>query len=359
MTNKIYEILIIGAGPGGISMAAEARAKGVCKDAILVFDKAAEHSYVIRSMYPETKKVTANFKGIKAVCHGAMCLPDTDKKGTISYLDKVIEKAGINVQYKEEIQKVKAVGTEKEPLFEVISTSGTYSGKTVIVAIGVFGKPNKPAYKLPSKLRKSIHFDVNSFRAENEKILVVGGGDSASEYAQYLSEFGNKLELSYRRDSFIRMNQVNNESALLLEENGHMNILWESNIEKVEVSDDKKPIVHFKEEKYGVKQYDRVVYALGGSTPENFLSQIGIEFVGKDLEIDASHESKTKGLFVAGDLASGKKGGSIVAAFNSSRIVMARICEQYINCPDHTENNIHFDYHTLHFIDNEGHNLEE
>jgi len=353
MSSKVYKILIIGAGPGGISMAAEARAEGICKDDVLVFDKAAEHSYVIRSMYPETKKVTANFKGIKAVCHGAMCMPDTDKKGAISYLDKVIEKAGVNVQYNEEIQKVKAIGTDDNPLFEVQSTSGTYIGKTVIVAIGVFGKPNKPSYKLPRTLKNSIHFDVNSFHAENENILLVGGGDSASEYAQYLAEFGNKLSLSYRRDSFIRMNQVNNESAVLLEDQGQLEILWNSNIKEVSVSEDNKPLVHFKEENYGSKEYDRVVYALGGSTPENFLSTIGIEFVGKDLEIDQNHEAKIKGLFVAGDLASGKKGGSIVAAFNSSRIVMSHICKDYINCPD-KEDLIHFDYHTLHFIDEEG-----
>ena len=357
MISKKYKVLIIGAGPGGISMAAEARAEGICKEDILVFDKASEHSYVIRSMYPETKKVTANFKGIKAVCHGAMCMPDTDKEGTISYLDKVIEKAGINVKYNEEIQKVSSIGTDKEPLFEVISSRGTYISKTVIVAIGVFGKPNKPAYTLPKKLRNSIHFDVNSFKAKNEKILIVGGGDSASEYAQFLAEFGNKLDFSYRKNSFIRMNQVNNESALLLEDCGQMNILWESNIEKVELSDDKKPVVYFKEEKYGVITYDRIVYALGGSTPENFLSTIGIEFVGKDLEIDENHEAKIKGLFVAGDLAFGKKGGSIVAAFNSSRIVMSHICKDYINCPD-KEDLIHFDYHTLHFIDNEGKDID-
>lgn len=353
MSTKEYKILIIGAGPGGISMAAEARAEGICKEDILVFDKAAEHSYVIRSMYPETKKVTANFKGIKAVCHGAMCLPDTDKKGTISYLDKVIEKANIHVQYNEEVQKVKAIGTDKDPLFEVQSTSGTYIGKIVIVAIGVFGKPNKPSYKLPVKLKNRIHFDVNSFSAENENILIVGGGDSASEYVQYLAEFGNKLSLSYRRDSFIRMNQVNSESAQLLKDSGQLEIFWNSNIQEVKISKELKPIVHFKEKNYGTKQYDRIVYALGGSTPENFLSTIGIEFVGKDLEVDENHEAKIKGLFVAGDLASGKKGGSIVAAFNSSKIVMSHICKDYIDCPD-KEDLIHFDYHTLHFIDRDG-----
>lgn len=354
MITKKYKILIIGAGPGGISMAAEARAAGIAKKDILVFDKASEHSYVIRSMYPENKMVTANFKGIKAVCHGAMCLPDTDKKGTISYMDKVIESAGIHVQYNEEVQKVQAIGTDKQPLFKIRTSSGVYIGKTVIVAIGVFGKPNKPSYKLPVQLKKSIHFDVNSFHAENENILVVGGGDTASEYAQFLAEYGNKVSLSYRRDSFARMNPVNNESALILEECGQLDVLWSSNISEVKVSDNKKPFVHYTEGKHINKEYDRVVYALGGSTPENFLSTIGIDFIDKALEVNKNHESTTKGLFVAGDLASGKKGGSIVAAFNVSRIVMAFICNAYMDKCHIKNEKIKFDYHTLHFIDEEG-----
>ncbi len=350
---KEFKVLIIGAGPGGISMAAEARAAGICKEDVMVFDKASEHSYVIRSLYPEKKMVTANFKGIKAVCHGAMCLPDTDKEGTISYMDKVIESAGINVQYNEEVQKVKAIGNSIDPLFEIQTSSGKYRSMIVIVAIGVFGKPNKPSYTLPIQLRKKIHFDVNSFQAENENILVVGGGDSASEYAQYLAEFGNRLSLSYRRDSLLRMNPVNKESALLLEENDQLEILWSSNINEISVLENGKPVVHFEEDKYATKEYDRVVYALGGSTPENFLSTIGIEFVEKALEVDDNHEAKIKGLFVAGDLASGKKGGSIVAAFNSSRVVMSHICYSYIECYKKDER-LKFDYHTLHFIDSEG-----
>lgn len=354
---KNYKILILGAGPGGISMAAEARASGICKDDILVFDKASQHSYVIRSMYPENKKVTANFKGIKAVCHGAMCLPDTDKKGTISYMDKVIERAGISVQYNEEVQKVTAIGSQDTPLFDVVTNKATYRSTVVIVAIGVFGKPNKPSYKLPAALKKRIHFDVNTVKIAQEKVLIVGGGDSASEYAQFLAECNNDLTLSYRRDAFIRMNPVNKESAMLLASCGKLKILWQSNIERVEVSENGKPLVFFKEEVYGAQEFDRIVYALGGSTPENFLHKIGIDFSGKELMVDANHEAKTQGLFVAGDLASGKRGGSIVAAFNSSRVVMQRICQAYLPCLLKDEK-LKFDYHSLHYIDSEGNERE-
>ena len=38
---------------------------------------------------------------------------------------------------------------------------------------------------------------------------MVGGGDSASEYCQYLVQRGNRVTLSYRRAEFVRMNDIN------------------------------------------------------------------------------------------------------------------------------------------------------
>ena len=81
----MYEIIIIGAGPGGLSMAAEARSYGVPSDKILILEKAHEHSFSIKKYYPDNKLVTANFKGFTPQCMGVMCLIDSSKHETISY----------------------------------------------------------------------------------------------------------------------------------------------------------------------------------------------------------------------------------------------------------------------------------
>ncbi len=329
---KRYDLIVVGAGPGGISVAAEAQAAGIPKEKILVIDKAEAHSWVIRSLYPDRKLVSSNYKGIKAVCHGILCLPDVTKDEAISYLDWVIQDTGIEVHYREVVLKIDTEGTAEAPLFYVHSSKDVYATKLVVIAIGVFGKPNKPDYKLPSKLRKYIHFDINSFEASGERILIVGGGDSASEFAQFLVEQGNELSLSYRRDSFVRMNAINRQTALGMEDSGRLEILWKSQIASLTVSDSGKPLVHFSEEQYGTREYDRIVYALGGSTPQNFLQSMGIKFTGKQPDIDEYGESRTPGLFVGGDLHAGLRGGSIAKAFNASRSIIERICGKYVDC---------------------------
>jgi len=66
----MYEIIIIGAGPAGLSMAVEARSSGVDASKILVLEKAPEHLFTIKKYYPDTKLVTANFKGFTPQCTG-------------------------------------------------------------------------------------------------------------------------------------------------------------------------------------------------------------------------------------------------------------------------------------------------
>ena len=76
----MYEMIIIGAGPAGISMAAEARGVGIPTEKIVVLEKGDAHSWAIRKFYPAAKPVLANYKGINAVCTGVMCLTDMSKE---------------------------------------------------------------------------------------------------------------------------------------------------------------------------------------------------------------------------------------------------------------------------------------
>ncbi len=327
-----YKLLIVGAGPAGISLVMEARNAGLSSDEILIIDKAEAHSWVIRSLYPDKKLVTANYKGMPAVCHGVMCLEDSSKKDTINYLDKAIKNTGVKVNYREEVLKIEHVDKNGDEFFNVITNKNKYESKIVVIAIGIFGKPNKPDYKLPLKLKNKIHFDITSFFAKGESVLVVGGGDSASEFAQYLVEMGNKVTLSYRRKEFIKMNAINRKSLIELAHCGKVSILFESNIFRVEVSESKTPLVYFKEGHFGMQEFDRIVYALGGSTPENFLKSTGIDFCEDTPKLKEDGETNIKGLFVGGDLLAGKKGGSISHAFNSSRLTMEKICRSYLDC---------------------------
>ncbi|MEW6652031.1 MAG: NAD(P)-binding domain-containing protein [Bacteroidota bacterium] len=331
----MYDLLVIGAGPAGISMAVEARHAGIDSSRIIILEKADEHSFSIKKYYPDSKLVTANYKGFNAKCTGVMCIPDLTKHETISYLDKAILENNLKVCYNETVWKMHQ---NEDKTFIVSTNKAEYHTKIVTIAIGILGKPNKPEYKIPLKLKDRALFDVTSVDILDSKVLVVGGGDSASEYCQYLVQNGNEVLLSYRRNDFARMNEINRDSLLELERENKVKILRESNIISLEEKDG-KPVIKFAEELFGEQTYDFVVYALGGSTPENFLKMLGIEFDGVEPVLKEHYETSVQGLFLSGDLTAGTKGGSIIWAFNSANTAMKKICRDYLNCKIDIEDN--------------------
>lgn len=325
----MLDMIIIGAGPAGISMASEARSAGIDADRILILEKTAEHSFSLKKYYPENKLVTANYKGFEAVCTGVMCIIDQSKNETISYLDQTIRDNDIRVHYGEMVYKIHKERTEKK--FTLSTDRDAYDAKVVVIAIGILGKPNKPDYKLPLSLKERILYDMTTTEVKGADVLVVGGGDSASEYCQYLVEQGNRVVLSYRGRGFTRMNEINRKSILALGERGQVSILYGSNIAGVRDATG-KPEVQYKEPDFGPTIFDYIVYTLGGTTPHNFLKTIGIEFDGDEPYVKDGLETNVPGMFLIGDLSAGTKGGSIIWAFNSANTAMRKICRDYLEC---------------------------
>lgn len=322
----MYDLIIIGGGPSGIGLAAEAREVGLSSDKLLILEKAGAHSASIRKFYPEAKLVTANYKGNATDCEGSLCIPDLTKSEMLDYLDDIIEANSIDISFNETVYGLERTA---DGSFIVKSSSGTFHSKTCAIAIGILGRPNKPSYRIPSSLKKQVTFDITTVLIQKKKVLVVGGGDSASEYAHYLIQDGNQVTLSYRKDNFFRMNELNQNTLLNHEKNNQVRILRSSNVQ--EVVDVDGPTVIFEEDDLPNEKFDHVVLALGGSTPINFLKLLNIEFKDESPVLKHGLETSIPGLFLVGDLVQGKKGGSIITAFNSAHQVMKNLCENYLS----------------------------
>jgi thioredoxin reductase (NADPH) len=318
----MYEMIIVGAGPAGISMAAEARTVGISPEDILILEKGQTHSWAIRKFYPAAKVVLANYKGIEAVCRGVMCISDMSKDETLTYIERTIEQYQVTVQYNETVNSIRPLPAEG---FEVATSKGTYQARKCVIAIGILDKPNKPDYRILGSLNKRIHYDITSTVLEKEECLVVGGGDTAAEYCQYLVQQGNRVTLSYRQSEFTRLNRVNYESLMALEERKEVAILRASNVKELQDGADGRALVVFQETKLPPLSVDHIIYALGGTTPTNFLKAIGIAFEGTAPVIKEGYETSIPGLYLIGDLSAGKKGGSINLAFNMAAEAMQSI----------------------------------
>ena len=154
--------------------------------------------------------------------------------------------------------------------------------KNVVVTIGRMGKPNKPTYKVPVGIKKKIGYTLDGC-SEGEKILVVGGGDSAVEYAVDLSE-KNEVSICYRRETFRRANPTNQTNIAEVIESKAVKPILGININALEDDDGRVRVIY---NEVDAESYDRVIYAIGGTTPSAFLDSSGIiEEYGNPVHVD-------------------------------------------------------------------------
>jgi thioredoxin reductase (NADPH) len=327
----MHDLVIIGAGPGGIALAAEAFSSGIDPSQILILEKGPTHNSAIRQLYPEKKLTTANYKGFAARCEGLLCVRDMTKPETLQFFDQIISDYHVNIEFNAEVFGMRRP-EEGSARFRVESSQGVYESKVLACAIGIFGRPNKPKeYRLPPTLRERLLFDMTSQEIQNESVLVVGGGDTAAEYVQYLGQQDNRVTLSYRKADFTRLNQQNRDALLVMEQRDEVEILRSSNIKEIE-DEAGRPRLIFAEPEHATRLFDRVIFALGGTTPTNFLHTLGISFNGDGPVFDEAGATNVPGLYLIGDLVVGKKGGSIITAFNSSVRAMRSICVHDLSC---------------------------
>ncbi|ARR02033.1 NADPH oxidoreductase, putative flavodoxin quinone reductase FqrB [Campylobacter vicugnae] len=308
---NLYDVVVIGGGPFGIASVVEAKKAGFAN--VLLLEKGDNHSQTIRKFYKDGKRVDKVYKGLDSETKGCVEFFDGTKESTLNYFDKLLDDGDIEAIFNAEVESVKKDGD----LLVVTTAKGVYKAKNVMVGIGRMGKPNKPDYKIPPSLIQVVNYNLNNCNC-GEKIIVVGGGNSAAEYAVDLSGC-NDVTLNYRRSTFTRLNDINLAAVEDSARDGKLTLKLGVDIVGIENDNGKVSV------SYGdgsVVIYDRIIYAIGGSTPVDFLQKCGIELDSDTKPIvDENLQTNVKGLYVGGDIAS-KNGASIVSALNDAHKIM-------------------------------------
>jgi len=305
MHDKIYDIIILGAGPAGIATAYEAELFGL-KD-ILILEKTDTHSHTIRNFYEDGKPIDRDWAGFEVELLGNIDFKFV-KEHKIDLFDEILNNSkNIKLKYNSEVYQIE----KNDDLFMIESKTGKYTSKNIVIAIGRMAKPKKPDYKLPRKLAKKINFDLSKV-STGEKIVVVGGGDSASEYAVSLSK-NNDVTIAYRREKFTRPNPINQKK--LQEKFDNNTLQYKLGVDIKEIQDEEGLIkIIYSDDSSDT--YERMIFALGGTTPVDFITNSGIEVDELSQPVfDENNETKISGLFVTGDIVF-QNGGSISMAFN-------------------------------------------
>lgn len=313
MENKIekieneYDLIIVGGGPAGIAASVEAAILQMPK--VLLLEKGDNHSTTIRKFYKDDKRVDKDYKGERIDLSGNIKFETATKGDVLDLFSECVFGNYIEALFNTEVESIQKNGE----YFEVSTVNNDkYTSKYVVVSIGKMGRPNKPDYPIPASLNAVVNFNIYKCK-ENEKVLVVGGGNSAVEYA-YLLGKDNDVTISYRKSEFTRPNEKNLETIKEDMESGKVKAKLGVDIKSI-ADENGKVVVNFADETS--ETFDRVIYALGGVAPIDFLKRCSIDLDESGVPIIRNiHESSVDNLYIAGDILY-KSGGSIAKALNA------------------------------------------
>lgn len=274
----VLELIIVGAGPAGISASLRAIEH---KLNYLTLEQDEIGGTVAK--YPRQKLVMTS--PVEFPMYGKFKKTELSKENLLAFWDMVLNRSDFNC---ETGAKVEQVLKSDEGIFTVKTASNEYRSRAVILALGKTGTPRKlgvPGEELSKVMYRLIEAD----HYVNKKILVVGGGDSAVEAAMGLaSQVGNKVTLVYRSAQFSRIKERNSKRMEEFMRNVKLEVLFETNPKQI------KPESVVLDVKGTTREIpnDFVWVFAGGIPPYDFLKKIGIRFGMRDQTQEASTEAK-------------------------------------------------------------------
>lgn len=268
--SSVYDVLIVGAGPAGVSAGIE------CKklNYNFIILEANDPFHTVKS-YPKAKPIFAEPEDLKI--ESEILIQNGTKESLLKDLQNALAKWKLPIQTKTNVIRV-----QKENFGFTIFTEngGTFRTKELILALGKSGDARNlqvPGEELPKVFHRLI--DPKDF--ENEKVLVVGGGDSAVEAAIAISDYADSVQLSYRGKELVRPKSDNKQKFETLVESGKIEFLNETVLEEIsnrEVRLKKTDSANRDKGSQDVRniQNTSVLVQIGSSAPIEFLKRIGL-----------------------------------------------------------------------------------
>ncbi len=262
--NNVLDVIIIGAGPAGISASLAAKKYGL-SSVTLEQDSLGGTVYT----FPRSKLVMTSPMDLPLF--GKVKLHDTSKDELLQLWNKVITEHDLKII---ENTKVEGITPLQDKSFKVITNTGEeYLSNNVLLAIGRRGTPRK--LNIPGENSQKVAYRLlEPERISGKKIIVVGGGDSAVESAMLLKD-SNQVILSYRKDKFARIKPKNKEKIAKAIADQSIKALFDSNL--VSLNDQSVMIKVNGEEEPRQLENDLVYIFAGGELPTKFLQNAGVE----------------------------------------------------------------------------------
>ncbi len=282
---KVYDITIIGGGPTGLFGAFYA---GMRQMSTKLIDALPQLGGQLVALYPEKfiydmpgfPKVLASELVQRLVEQAMQFHPTVCLEETVLHLERL-----------------------ENNLFRLTTTKAVHYTRTLLLCVGIgaflprrLGRPEVERFE-----GKGVYYTVpNLQQFAGKKVLIVGGGDSAVDWALSLEPIAEQVILIHRRDKF-RAHEHSVEQ--LMRSSVQVHLFHE--LETV-VGDESLEAAVIFHNKTGEKQtipVDAIILALGFTTNLGPIKEWGLEMEGNEIKVDQRMMTSIPGVFAAGDVA--------------------------------------------------------
>ena len=157
---------------------------------------------------------------------GKVKMTEISKEALLEFWHGIVDRTGLRINFRERMEEIQPDGEG----FLVKTTGGEYSTRAVLLAIGRRGTPRKLEVE-GEELPKVVYRLIDPEQYRGQKVLVVGGGDSALEAALAIAEQpGTEVTLSYRGEAFGRVKVKNRNRLEEAQTSGRVNVMLNSNV---------------------------------------------------------------------------------------------------------------------------------
>lgn len=261
---NVLDVIIIGAGPAGISASLAAKKYGLSSVTL-------EQDSLGGTVYTFPRKKIVMTAPMDLPLYGKVKLFETSKDELLQLWKKVIAAHDLKIIENTKVENI--VPSENDTFKLMTNTGEEYICNNVLLSIGRRGSPRK-LNVLGEDSEKVAYRLIESERIQNQNIIVVGGGDSAIESVLLLKDT-NKVTLSYRSDKFSRLKPKNRIKIQEAIENNTIKVLLSSNLVSI---NEKKVIINVAESEIPMEIENDLVYIFaGGELPTAFLQKAGVE----------------------------------------------------------------------------------
>lgn len=283
--DDIFDLTIIGAGPSGLYAAYYAGFRGM---RVKIIDSLEELGGQVAALYPE--KNIFDVAGFKKIAG----------KDLVKNLVEQALQYHPTVCLGERVEQVKSIDT----IYQLTTDRGYHKTKVILITIGVgaFTPKQIPAPGAAHFEGRGLAYFVPDIKHYiGKRVVIVGGGDSAVDWALSLEPSAASVALVHRRDAF----RAHEESVQQLKASRvQLKLFYEVKELRGKERLEAAVIFNNKTQAEEVIPADEVLACLGFDANRGPLGQWGLQLKGNDIIVTTRMETSRPGIYAAGDVTS-------------------------------------------------------